>query len=887
MFDHPETKNIFENIKPNIIESVKEQIEKHGVLNTAKIRGYQTEDYDNLIVAGRLLHFDVRQHVAPTFLEFFDNIKDRIQDIYYNFAKTHNGKIQEDIDKSIAVVYRRIDFFSYSCYKNNYLAKMSYDNEVAETPEYLCMRIAIQLHFEDGINKVLECFHEILDGDVMLASPINFNSCMKNNNLISCFLGQLKDDLEALLTTGCVEFAMISKGTGALGIDISEIRHSDINGGGESEGLLPWMQIFNATARGANQESRRKGSMAVSLRAFHYDVEDFINSIRKVGDRYKTNHDLNITIYANQIFFDRVKSRGKWTLFCPAKTKWLNGIYGDELTKKYIETEKLAEEREQEYLKLQKLYDEQRNISNYNELYPLKIKLIEAKKNRIKYKVISAEYLFDEIAKMQKQTGMPYLNNCDAINDKCNLKNVGYVGSQNLCQEITIPADSENYGSCNLGSISLSSFAIKEIDRSIKDLKKALVLCYDFSRLGYRTKNMVSNLYNVIIHSKYPLDKVIDGKLVRGKISKPNFKNCPIGIGVQGFAEALYELDLRIEDDKNYVELFNLMIFACMYWNAMAESIILSIQKGPYENFKGSPLSEGKFQKDLWADEFKRLGPNKSRPNEPETINPSDWGQKAIPLPNGDIILPTWDDLSRCVVKWGAKTSLNIALMPTATSSQSLRNTETVEAPNAMLYSRTLGTGNYPVLIRHFVNDFTTINLWNDVTFNYLQFNDGLIKGFDTFLESNLDKFQAFDMKNFGRVKFLIQKYKSMWDISQKYMLKLMADRCRYVCQSASLNIYLENPTIETLKACHLTANALGLKTLMYYLRQKTSNTAMKFTIDPELYKLMSKSLKDSKKLEVVKEDSEKSKAKDDKLEVLSEELQVCDPNNKDCLACQ
>jgi len=890
MFDHPEYKFIFNGISPEIVKSVTSQIEEIGILNTARIRGYQTENYQNLQVAGRLLIFDLRRHVSPTLLGFFEDIKNRVHGVFYDYVQTHHKRLQVEIDKSIADVYSNNDFFSFSSYKNNYLAKMSFDDEISEIPEYLFMRVAIQLHYEDGVDKVIENYHEFKDSKKTMASPTLFNSCMIKNHLISCFLGKMDDDLESILNTG-VDFGLISKGCGAYGIDASDIRHSEINGGGTSSGLIPWLQIYNATARGCNQEGRRPGSMVVSLRACHIDVEDFIKTVQKIGDRYSTCHNLNISIYANQIFFDRVQTKGKWTLFCPAKTKWLNGIYGEEFANKYIETEKLAEQREAHYQKLQKLYDLDKNSKSYEELHSLKLELIEAKKNRIIHKVIEATYLYDLIISVQKMTGMPYLNSADSINYKCNLKNVGYVGNQNLCQEITIPSNSKNLGACNLASISLSYFAKNKIDRSIKILKKALCSAYDFKDLGITSSNTVWDLDNVITYSAYVLDKVIDGKLIRGKISTPNFRNRPIGMGAQGFDEALYTLDLRIEDDKDYVELLNKMIFACMYWNGMARSVILAIQKGGYETFKGSPLSEGKFQYDLWNDEFKLKGPNKFRTEEPKIIDPSDWEQSAIPLPNGDIILPTWNDLRRCVLKYSVRNSMLIACMPTATSSQILRNTETIEAPNAMLYSRTLGTGNYPVLIRHFVYDFEDLGLWNDITLNYLQVNDGLIKGFDKFLTSNLDKYPKFGMENIERVKFLIQKYKSMWDISQKYMLKLMADRSRYICHSASLNIYLANPSPEQLGASHIVANSMGLKTLMYYLRQKSSNTTIKFTVAPELYQLISKSMKESMKLEITKDSQPVTIAK--KVDITQEvdtpkeiELIECDPNNKECGPC-
>ena len=882
MFDHPEIAYIFEGISPEITLSVKEQIEKLGLLTTARLRGYQVESYQNLQVAGRLLIFDLRRHCSPTLLGYAEDIKDRIQDKYYQYIKEHHLELQHDIDKSVQTVYRNNDFFSFSSYKTNYLAKMSYDDIPCETPEYLYMRVAIQLHYEDGVDQVLKCYNEQLEVYYTMASPTLFNSCMKKNCLSSCFLGRFSDNLKSILETGAVEFGLISKASGAFGVDISQLRHSQINGSGESSGVMPWLQILNSVAIGCNQEGRRPGSCAVSMRTHHIDIEQFVKVVQKIGDRYETAHNINTVVYANQIFFDRVKTKGKWTLFCPAHTRWLNDIYGDEFTQKYIETEKLAEERELEYQRLKNLYDSKREDYNFEEFHQIKLQYIEAKKNRIKHKVINAVDLFLLICSTQRMAGLPYLNACDSINYKCNQKNLGYISNQNLCQEICLRSSSEEIASCNLGSISLSKFAKSRIDRTV-DINSGILGAYNFRKLSKTMWSMVDNLDNVIEYNCYPLDEWnSEGKLIPGKIRTTNFKNRPIGIGVQGFAEVLYITDLRIEDDKEYVDLLNKMIFACMYFNAMAESIQLAIKKGKYSTFEGSPLSEGKFQFDLWTEEFKIRGPNKVRPSEPKIIEPCEWKQEAIPLNNGDIILPTWNDLRRCVMKYGVRNSMLIALMPTATSSQILRGTECFEMPSSNLYSRVLMGGNYPVLNRFLVSDFEELGIWNALTLDYLRVSEGSIKGFDDFLLSNLEKYSDFNIENIERVKFLVQKFKTMWEISQRYMIHLASMRGRYVCHSASLNIYLASPTDEQLMASHLVSNDEGLKTLMYYLRQKSSIKGVKFTVDPEIAKYITESMKENIKLDV---NTSKEKKAEKEL-VIDTSMKVCDPRNKECLSC-
>jgi len=829
ILNHEEFKYVFENIPEHIVLDVKKQIKELGILTTARLKGYQTDDYNNLLIAGRLIIFDLRRSVSPSLRQYAEDMKDRLQEKYYRFMVDNHEILQKEIDKGVRAVYLNNDYFSISAYKASYLAKMSYDDGVSEIPEYLCMRQAIQLFHDQSMDRLIQCYNEILNQDYTMASPTLFNSCMKKNSLSSCYLGSVADDLTSILNTG-VEFGLISKSCGAYGFDISCLRNSEINGGGKSNDISRWLQIFNAIAIACNQEGRRNGSCAVFCRTHHIDIEKFVSIVNKVGDRYETAHHINTSVYANRIFFDRVREKGKWTLFCPNKTKWLNKIYGEEFNQKYVETEILAEKNEKEYQRLKSLYDKV-DKNDYQTYHELKLQFLEAKKNRITHKVIDANDLFNLICQTQLMCGQPFLTNADAVNFKCNQKNIGYIPGLNLCQEITLFSDDKEIASCNIGSISLFKFVIGK--------QGSITERYDFQRLGEVSSSMIDNLNAVIDHNYYPLDTYDEeGKLIPGKIRKNNMKNRPVGLGVQGFAEALYAMDLAIEYNKEEVELFNDMAFACMYFNSIARSVELSIQKGPYGNFKDSPLSLGKFQFDLWREEFELLGPNKTRMREPRIINPDEWGQKAILLSNGDAILSSWNSLRRCVMEYGVYNSMFLTIMPTATSSQILRNTEAVEMPTSNLYTRVLISGNYPVLNRFLFEDLNNLNLWNSITSDYLQVNEGSIQNFDLFVNKNKELFPNFT-GDMTRLKFLTHKYKNMWEISQKYMINLMARRSRYICHSASLNIYLPRPSLDQLKASHLITNDHGLKTLMYYLRQKSSTETIKYTVKPEIQKLI------------------------------------------------
>lgn len=844
-FTHPEFSFVFESFSDNFVKYVKKEINKHGIETAARLLGRKSNSDKNLTVAGRLLIFDLRRKVAPTLLEYLEDMERKLQPKYYEYMKLYASELQEVINASTEKVYANNDYFSFSCYKEMYLAKMPYADIPAEIPEYLFIRVAVQLHFEHGIDRVIQCYNEQLEGYYTLASPTLFNSCFHKNSLSSCYIGRMEDDLNSILTT-CADFGMISKGCGAFGFDISTTRESEIAGTAGTSDINRWLMIMDAICVAVDQEKKRPGSAVASNRIHHLGIKKFVNIVSKVGDRYETAHHINISLFTCRLFWERVRSRSKWTLFCPAKTQHLNDIDGAEFTLAYEATEILAAQREQEYRKWADIYSKI-DKSNYKDYREVHKKYLAAKEARITHEVVDAYELLLYICRIQRGAGQPFVNNGDAINYKYNLRKIGRCCSCNLCQEVTLPASFNSISSCNLGSICLYHFVFSVLDRNI-DISLALKKSYDFNKLGFIVRSMVDNLNSVIDYNKYPLDQYLpDGTVIPGKIHKPNKKLRPIGLGVQGFAECNYTLDLRIEDDKPYVDKLNLFIFACIYFNALVRSVQLAIQDGAHEDFDKTMLAEGKFQFDLWADELAEFGPspNPIRQNEPEVISPNLWGQGRIELGNGDYIDPTWDDLRRAIMKYGTRNSMLICIMPTASSSQILRSTESVEIPNSNLYSRVLVSGNYVVLNRFMVADMDAIGLWNDNTHDYLQFNSGSLKNFDKVVFNNPDLFPDFNntKDNWDRLTFLIQKYKTMWEISQKWMIDLMARRSRYICHSASLNIYLADPTDEQLMAALMYTFDSGLKTMMYYLRQKTSSEGQKINIKPEIQKLFRESI--------------------------------------------
>ena len=779
-------------------------VDRFGLYGAARILGYDVSHYNNLLMAGRLAIEHLCNNAPKTVLVYSEIMKERLNKSTYNFIQTYFEQLQRAIDNNKHLDYDH-DWFSANTMITMYSAVPNYGEDSVETPQYTWMRIAIQMFYDhpQAVERVIGAYTEMAEGWYTPASPTIFNAGMKEPQCSSCFLISIGDDLEQILKTGIYRAGMISKSSGGLGFDISPVRHSEISNYGMSHGIVPMIQLYNAMVRYVDQGGRRKGAVTIFLRPHHIDVEDFIDLTRKVGDKYARAHDINTCLWTSWIFWERVRTNGKWTLFCPARTAHLNELYGEAFTKAYIETE------------------------NDPTILPHHKKTISARK------------LYEKILSVQRESGMPYLMNGDAANLKSNHRHNGYIKSSNLCLEVIEYTDDETIAVCNLHSLSLRMYAKHAVDFNNKDVHEALRKAIDFQQLSYISRRVVENLNAVIDHNWYPLDKHDEeGNVLKAKIiNKSNKKHRPVGMGVSGWAEMLHILDLPFEHPLTSEA--NKMVFACMYWNALAQSVELAVLNGAYDTFPGSPASEGKLQFDLWKEEFKILGPNGARKEgDDEPISPALWNQRAFVILGKDhsvvdVIQPTWDDLKRCIMKYGLYNSLLLANMPTASTAQVRRNCESVEAHQNNLYSRKVLKCSYPVLNRYLVADLGELGAWNSTTVDYMRISNGSIQGFSKYIADNAASFPDFN-GNTVRLAHIEKKYKTMWEISQKTLLRQAADRGRYIDQSSSTNIFMKDVTDEKLQACHIYANMLGLKTLMYYLRTKGGET-IKFTADPNM----------------------------------------------------
>jgi len=560
------------------------------------------------------------------------------------------------------------------------------------------------------------------------ATPTLFNAGTPSPQMSSCFLLTMKDDSIDGIYDTLKQCALISKSAGGIGIAISNIRAagSYIRGtNGYSNGLLPMLRNFNETARYVDQGGgKRKGSFAMYIEPWHADVYDFLECKKNHGKEEQRARDLFYALWVPDLFMQRVKDNKDWTLFCP------NEAFDKETGKGLIDV--WGEDFERMYLALE-----------------------EAGKGR---KTVKAQQLWQRIMEAQMETGTPYMLYKDAANRKSNQQNLGTIHCSNLCTEIIEYTSADETAVCNLASVALSQFA------------KGKDVPYDHDGLYKVTKVATKNLNKVIDRNFYPSE---EGR-------RSNFRHRPIGLGVQGLADAFLIMRLPFESDA--ARQLNEDIFETIYFAACEASCELAEKLGAYETYEGSPASQGKLQFDLWDRK-----PKSGR-----------WD---------------WAALKAKIAKFGLRNSLLVAPMPTASTAQILGNNESFEPYTQNLYVRRVLSGEFVQVNKHLLRDLIERGLWTDDMRMQLIAHNGSVQGLDL----------PMDMK---------ELYKTVWEIKQRRVLDMAADRGAYIDQSQSLNIHMIDATNAKLSSMHFHAWSIGLKTGMYYLRTKAAADAIKFTVD-------------------------------------------------------
>ena len=614
------------------------------------------------------------------------------------------------------------DYFGFKTLQKGYLLP-------GERPQHMWMRVAIELH-NGNLVRVKETYDALSQGYFIHATPTLYNAGTKHPQLSSCFLVHMQDDSIKGIYDTLGECAQISKWAGGVGLSVHNVRARDslIKGtNGKSTGLTPMLKVFNDTAKYVNQGGKRNGSFAIYLEPWHADIEEFLRLKLNTGNEDERARDLFYGLWIPDLFMERVEKDEMWSLMSPDQCPGLSDRWGKEFCDLYVKYEKEGKFMRQ----------------------------------------MSAKKLWQMIVDAQIQTGTPYLLYKDACNAKSNQQNLGTIKSSNLCTEIIEYTSPDETAVCNLGSLALPRF--------VENGK------FNFEKLRMYTCVLARNLDVVIDKTYYPTEKC----------KTSNLRHRPIGIGVQGLADTFAMM--RMPWTSQAAADLNREIFENIYYAAATTSMLGSTHDewrglplnghASYLTFKGSPMSEGKMQFDLWGETPKSL-------------------------------YLDWERL-RLLCATGMRNSLLIAPMPTASTSQILGNNECFEPFTSNLYSRRVLSGEFMVVNKYLVEELVARGLWTSEVRTNIIANNGSIQGMTELPEE------------------IRELYKTVWEIPMKTIINMAKDRAPFICQSQSLNLFLAEPTPSKVSSMHFYAWKAGLKTGCYYLRTKAAAKAQQFTVEP------------------------------------------------------
>jgi len=644
----------------------------------------------------------------------------------WDFTERYSEQLNHMIDDERDYL---IDYFGFKTLERAYLFRVN--NTIVERPQHMWMRVSIGIHGdlnnenqEETLRLVKETYDLMSQKYFTHATPTLFNAGTPRPQMSSCYLIAMEDDsIDGIFNT-LKDCAHISKWAGGIGLHIHNIRAkgSHIQGtNGTSNGLVPMLRVFNNTARYVDQGgNKRNGSFAIYLEPWHADVEDFLELKKNHGDEELKARDLFYALWICDLFMERVKDNAKWSLLCPHECPGLSDVYGDKFKELYEKYEQDGKVR----------------------------------------KTVNARDLWFKILDSQMETGTPYILYKDAANSKSNQQNLGTIKSSNLCCEIIEYSDANETAVCNLASIALPAF----VNEKTKE--------FDYSKLHEVTKVVTNNLNRVIDVNFYPTEKT----------KNSNFKHRPIGIGIQGLADAFILMDIPFHSEA--AKVVNKLIFETIYHGALEKSNESSILLGAYSSFNGSPASKGILQFDMW------------------NVTPSERYD--------------WSSLKESIIKYGLRNSLLVAPMPTASTSQILGFNECFEPFTSNLYSRRTLAGEFVVVNKYLMKELIQLGQWNEQIKNNIIANKGSVQQLTTLSEH------------------IREKYKIVWEMPMKHLIDMAADRGAFICQSQSLNLWMEDPTYNSLTSMHFYSWKKGLKTGIYYLRRKAKHQAQQFTIEPE-----------------------------------------------------
>jgi ribonucleoside-diphosphate reductase alpha chain len=706
--------------------------------------GVSTSELDNLAAetaaSMTIAHPDYAQLAARVAISnlhsntkksFSETMKDM-----YNYVNPRNGQeapllsdevfnvIQENsafLDSHI--IYTRdfnYDYFGFKTLERSYLLKIN--GKIVERPQHMLMRVSVGIHLDD-LKSVIETYDLMSKKFFTHATPTLFNAGTPKPQMSSCFLLAMQDDSIDGIYDTLKQTAKISQSAGGIGLSIHNVRAtgSYIRGtNGTSNGIVPMLRVFNDTARYVDQGGgKRKGSFAIYIETWHADIFEFLDLKKNTGKEEMRARDLFFAMWTSDLFMRRVQEDTTWTLMCPNECPGLYDVYGEEFEAMYLDYEFRGKGR----------------------------------------KTIRARELWEKILESQIETGTPYMLYKDAANRKSNHKNLGTIRSSNLCTEIMEFTSKDEIAVCNLASISLPMF--------IENGK------FDHEALYNVTKRVTRNLNKVIDRNYYPVKEA----------ENSNMRHRPVGLGVQGLADAFIMLRMPFTSDE--AKVLNQEIFETLYFAAVTASMEMAKEEGPYSTFAGSPMSQGEFQYNMWGMKDEELSGR--------------WD---------------WASLRKEVMEHGVRKSLLVAPMPTASTSQILGNNEAFEPYTSNIYTRRVLSGEFIVVNKHLLHDLVDRGLWNETLKQEIMRHNGSVQNIDVIPQ---------DLK---------ELYKTVWEMSMKDIIDMSRQRGYFIDQSQSLNLFMQDANYSKLTSMHFYAWQSGLKTGMYYLRTKSAVDAIKFTLN-------------------------------------------------------
>jgi ribonucleoside-diphosphate reductase alpha chain len=670
------------------------------------------------------LHKNTKKSFSETMKEMYFYVNPRTNQESPLLSEEVYNVIQENaafLDSH--VIYNRdfnYDYFGFKTLERSYLLKIN--GKIVERPQHMLMRVAVGIHLND-LDAVLETYDLMSKKFFTHATPTLFNAGTPKPQMSSCFLLAMQDDSIDGIYDTLKQTAKISQSAGGIGLSIHNVRAtgSYIRGtNGTSNGIVPMLRVFNDTARYVDQGGgKRKGSFAIYIETWHADIFDFLDLKKNHGKEEMRARDLFFAMWTSDLFMKRVQEDSTWTLMCPNECPGLYDIYGEEFEALYTSYEEQGRGR----------------------------------------KTIKARELWEKILESQIETGTPYMLYKDAANRKSNQKNLGTIRSSNLCTEIMEYTSKDEIAVCNLASISLPMFVENGQ--------------FNHELLFNVTKRVTRNLNKVIDRNYYPVPEA----------ENSNMRHRPVGLGVQGLADAFILLRMPFTSDE--AKKLNQEIFETLYFAAVTASMEMAKEEGPYSTFEGSPISQGEFQYNLWGLKDEDLSGR--------------WD---------------WASLRKEVMENGVRNSLLVAPMPTASTSQILGNNEAFEPYTSNIYTRRVLSGEFIVVNKHLLEDLVELGLWNEDLKQEIMRHNGSIQNIDIIPQ---------DLK---------ELYKTVWEMSMKDIIDMSRQRGYFIDQSQSLNLFMQDANFAKLTSMHFYAWQSGLKTGMYYLRTKSAVDAIKFTLN-------------------------------------------------------